>query len=123
MLFNKRDLDTKQRFSIRKLTIGTCSVLLSTLFLGITTNEVVHADTLPNNIQEQNAQTNKTDDQKAQVIDASQVQDSKIEGSNQVQKGITDSEKTAHKNVVQKSDEIKKDNVENTTVATQNSNQ
>ncbi|MGI1819875.1 MBG domain-containing protein, partial [Lactobacillus johnsonii] len=123
MLFNKRDLDTKQRFSIRKLTIGTCSVLLSTLFLGITTNEVVHADTLPNNIQEQNAQTNKTDDQKAQVVDASQVQDSKIEGSSQVQKGITDSEKTADKNAVQKSDEIKKDSVEKTTVATQNSNQ
>ena len=123
MLFNKRDLDTKQRFSIRKLTIGTCSVLLSTLFLGITTSEVVHADTLPNNIQEQNAQTNKTDDQKAQVVDASQVQDSKIEGSSQGQKGITDSEKTADKNAVQKSDEIKKDNVEKTTVATQNSNQ
>lgn len=86
MLFNKRDLDTKQRFSIRKLTIGTCSVLLSTLFLGIGTNEVVHADTLPNNVQEQNAQTNKNDAQKDEVIDASQVQDSKIEGSNQAQK-------------------------------------
>ncbi len=123
MLFNKRDLDTKQRFSIRKLTIGTCSVLLSTLFLGIGTNEVVHADTLPNNVQEQNAQTNKNDAQKDEVIDASQVQDSKIEGSNQAQKGITDSEKTADKNAVQKSDEIKKDDVENTTVPTQNSNQ
>lgn len=95
MLFNKRDLDTKQRFSIRKLTIGTCSVLLSTLFLGIGTNEVVHADTLPNNVQEQNAQTNKNDAQKDEVIDANQVQESKTEGSNQAQKGITDSEKTA----------------------------
>ncbi|GFI20151.1 MBG domain-containing protein [Lactobacillus johnsonii] len=123
MLFNKRDLDTKQRFSIRKLTIGTCSVLLSTLFLGIGTNEVVHADTLPNNVQEQNAQTNKNDAQKDEVIDANQVQESKTEGSNQAQKGITDSEKTADKNAVQKSDEIKKDDVENTTVPTQNSNQ
>ena len=123
MLFNKRDLDTKQRFSIRKLTIGTCSVLLSTLFLGIGTNEVVHADTLPNNVQEQNAQTNKNDAQKDEVIDANQVQESKTEGSKQAQKGITDSEKTADKNAVQKSDEIKKDDVENTTVPTQNSNQ
>ena len=123
MLFNKRDLDTKQRFSIRKLTIGTCSVLLSTLFLGIGTNEVVHADTLPNNVQEQNAQTNKNDTQKDKVIDANQVQDSKKEGSNQAQKSSTDSEKTAAKNAVQKSDEIKKDNVDKTIVATQNSNQ
>lgn len=123
MLFNKRDLDTKQRFSIRKLTIGTCSVLLSTLFLGIGTNEVVHADTLPNNVQEQNAQTNKNDAQKDKVIDANQVQDSKTEGSNQAQKSSTDSEKTAAKNVVQKSDEVKKYNVDKTIVATQNSNQ
>ena len=123
MLFNKRDLDTKQRFSIRKLTIGTCSVLLSTLFLGIGTNEVVHADTLPNNVQEQNAQTNKNDTQKDKVIDANQVQDSKTEGSNQAQKSSTDSKKTVAKNAVQKSDEIKKDNVDKTIVATQNSNQ
>ena len=123
MLFNKRDLDTKQRFSIRKLTIGTCSVLLSTLFLGIGTNEVVHADTLPNNVQEQNAQTNKNDAQNDKIIDANQVQDSKTEGSNQAQKSSTDSEKTAAKNVVQKSDEIKKYNVDKTIVATQNSNQ
>ncbi|WP_270253422.1 MBG domain-containing protein, partial [Lactobacillus johnsonii] len=123
MLFNKRDLDTKQRFSIRKLTIGTCSVLLSTLFLGIGTNEVVHADTLPNNVQEQNAQTNKNDTQKDKVIDANQVQDSKTEGSNQAQKSSTDSKKTVAKNAVQKYDEIKKDNVDKTIVATQNSNQ
>ncbi|MCT3341498.1 BspA family leucine-rich repeat surface protein, partial [Lactobacillus johnsonii] len=123
MLFNKRDLDTKQRFSIRKLTIGTCSVLLSTLFLGISTNEVVHADTLPNNVQEQNAQTNKNDAQKDRVIDTNQVQDSKTDGFNQAQKSTTDSEKTADKNVVQKSDESKEDNVENTTATTQNTNQ
>ena len=45
MLFNKKDLDTKQRFSIRKLTIGACSVLLSTLFLTVNEGQTVHADT------------------------------------------------------------------------------
>lgn len=35
MFFNKKYSDTKQRFGIRKLGIGVCSVLLSTLFLGV----------------------------------------------------------------------------------------
>ncbi len=39
MFFNKKDNDSKQRFGIRKLTIGACSVLLSTLILGIGTQE------------------------------------------------------------------------------------
>ena len=34
MLFNKHS-ETKQRFGIRKLTIGATSVLLSTLFLTV----------------------------------------------------------------------------------------
>ena len=37
MIFNAKDNDSKQRFGIRKLTIGTCSVLLSTLILGVST--------------------------------------------------------------------------------------
>ncbi|QLL74639.1 MBG domain-containing protein [Lactobacillus crispatus] len=44
MIFNKRDMDTKQRFSIRKLSVGVCSVLLSTLFLTFTDNNMVKAD-------------------------------------------------------------------------------
>ncbi|CCI81387.1 MBG domain-containing protein [Lactobacillus hominis] len=92
MLFNKRDLDAKQRFGIRKLTIGTCSVLLSTLFLGLSNNEVVHADTLPNNIQEQNSQTNKKDQETE---------------ANPVQKDVTNND--SQKSVVHKSDELTKD--------------
>lgn len=44
MIYSKKNCDTKQRFSIRKLTVGTCSVLLSTLFLTMNSNQVVHAD-------------------------------------------------------------------------------
>ena len=45
MIFNKNDYDSKQRFSIRKLSVGVCSVLLSTLFLTINDNQTVHAAT------------------------------------------------------------------------------
>ncbi|RVU73771.1 MBG domain-containing protein [Lactobacillus xujianguonis] len=49
MIFNRRDLDTKQRFGIRKLSVGVCSVLLSTLFLTFNTNQLVHADSTDKN--------------------------------------------------------------------------
>jgi hypothetical protein len=45
MKTNKHDFDSKQRFGIRKLSVGVCSVLLSTLFLTINENHVAHADT------------------------------------------------------------------------------
>ena len=41
MTFNKNDFEGKQRFSIRKLNIGVCSVLLWTM----NTSQTVHADT------------------------------------------------------------------------------
>ena len=44
MTFNKHDYDSKQRFGIRKLSIGVCSVLVSTLFLTINEGQTVHAD-------------------------------------------------------------------------------
>ena len=44
MLFNKHS-ETKQRFGIRKLTIGACSVLLSTLFLTVNNGQQVNAAT------------------------------------------------------------------------------
>ena len=44
MLFNKHS-ETKQRFGIRKLTIGATSVLLSTLFLTVNNGQKVHAAT------------------------------------------------------------------------------
>ncbi|MDE6492762.1 MAG: YSIRK-type signal peptide-containing protein, partial [Lactobacillus sp.] len=37
-MFNKIDKEGKQRFGIRKLSVGVCSVLLSTLLLGIEEN-------------------------------------------------------------------------------------
>ena len=45
MTFNKHDFEGKQRFSIRKLNIGVCSVLLSTLLWTMNTSQTVHADT------------------------------------------------------------------------------
>ena len=45
ILFNKKDFDSKQRFSIRKLSVGVCSVLLSTLFLTFNEGQTVHAST------------------------------------------------------------------------------
>lgn len=42
---NKKDFEGKQRFSIRKLTIGACSVLLGTLLWTEVDQQVVHADT------------------------------------------------------------------------------
>src|SRR5699024_9474634 len=44
MLFNKHS-ETKQRFGIRKLTIGVSSVLLSTLFLTVNNGQKVNATT------------------------------------------------------------------------------
>lgn len=44
MLFNKYS-ETKQRFGIRKFSIGATSVLLSTLFLTVSGNHKVHAAT------------------------------------------------------------------------------
>ena len=42
-------MDTKQRFGIRKLSVGVCSVLLSTLFLTFTDNNIVKATTEDSN--------------------------------------------------------------------------
>lgn len=55
MIFNKKDADTKQRFSIRKLTIGACSVLLSTLFLTVNNNQTVHASEANDDTQSSDA--------------------------------------------------------------------
>ena len=57
MLFNKHS-ETKQRFGIRKLTIGVSSVLLSTLFLTVNNGQKVNAAT---GYTVTNADSNKTD--------------------------------------------------------------
>lgn len=53
MTFNRNDFEGKQRFSIRKLNIGVCSVLLSTLLWTMNTSQTVHADTEVNTKNEQ----------------------------------------------------------------------
>lgn len=57
MLFNKHS-ETKQRFGIRKLTIGVSSVLLSTLFLTVNNGQKVNAAT---DEPVTNADSNKAD--------------------------------------------------------------
>lgn len=54
--------DNKQRFSIRKLTIGTCSVLLSTLFLTMNFSHEVHAADIDNEKTSEDAAPVKTED-------------------------------------------------------------
>lgn len=55
MVINRKNFDTRQRFGLRKLSVGTCSVLLATLFLGVSIEQgpKVHAD-----VVDQNAKTN-----------------------------------------------------------------
>ncbi|WP_233186482.1 MULTISPECIES: YSIRK-type signal peptide-containing protein [Lactobacillus] len=60
MTFNKNDFEGKQRFSIRKLNIGVCSVLLWTM----NTSQTVHADTTdPVEIEEVESATDTGNDQ------------------------------------------------------------
>lgn len=69
MLFNKHS-ETKQRFGIRKLTIGATSVLLSTLFLTVNNGQKVHAatDGTATNV---NTRSNAEDGASSAVLDQS----------------------------------------------------
>ena len=60
MTFNRNDFEGKQRFSIRKLNIGVCSVLLSTLLWTMNTSQTVHANTIdtPKKTEEVSQPTN-----------------------------------------------------------------
>ncbi len=61
MVFNNKDFDSKQRFGIRKLSVGVCSVLLSTLFLTMNDGQTVHADTTnANQAHDENSVTDET---------------------------------------------------------------
>lgn len=51
----KRQMPTRQRFALRKLTVGVASVLIGFTYLGI--NQVAHADTLPTTQAAQNTGT------------------------------------------------------------------
>lgn len=140
MIFNKNDYDSKQRFSIRKLSVGVCSVLLSTLFLTINDNQTVHAAT--ENDQQEIEKSDSGDANRGLNIvtqSASQTQDAttteipskstQSEASKpdtthpETSRNETSQTKTSGTETAQNSVEIEKDNVENTTVPTQNSNQ
>lgn len=114
MIFNKNDYDSKQRFGIRKLSVGVCSVLLSTLFLTMNNNQTVHAST----------ETESSESVEASASSGSNVEDQSASNSatTTVTSESTQTEASGAE-TPKKPDEIKKDNVDKTIVATQNSNQ
>ena len=119
MIFNKNDYDSKQRFSIRKLSVGVCSVLLSTLFLTMNDNQTVHAATEP---AQQETETSEN-------VEASASRGSNV-GNQYASKSATTtgtSESTQTEasgaETTKKPDESKNDTVENTTATTQDNNQ
>ena len=134
MIFNKNDYDSKQRFGIRKLSVGVCSVLLSTLFLTMNNNQTVHASTETessesveasassgSNVEDQSASNSATTTvtSESTQTEASGTPSAQSESS----KNGAAQLKTSGAETPKKSDEIKKDNVDKTIVATQNSNQ
>lgn len=68
MNFNKKDCDIRQRFSIRKLTVGVCSILLSTVFFVNTGNDLVHADTFNNGQEKTEEIENKKADSTNELV-------------------------------------------------------
>lgn len=89
MLFNKHS-ETKQRFGIRKLTIGATSVLLSTLFLTVNNGQKVHAAT---DETVTNADNKSGTEDKAVTTENSETEDKAQEAANVTEK--TNEDKTA----------------------------
>lgn len=89
MLFNKH-AETKQRFGIRKLTIGATSVLLSTLFLTVNNGQKVHAAT---DETVTNADNKSGTEDKAVTTENSETEDKAQEATNVTKK--TNEDKTA----------------------------
>lgn len=132
MIFNKNDYDSKQRFGIRKLSVGVCSVLLSTLFLTMNNNQTVHASTETessesveasasngSNVEDQSASNSATTTvtSESTQTEASGTPSAQSESS----KNGAAQLKTSGAETPKKPDESKKDNVENPTVPTQQS--
>lgn len=100
MHVHNKMFDNKQRFSLRKLTVGLASILLGFTFLGIN-NNTVHADTLDNqdnfakteitsNVQ-QTTHTQNNNDQQIQNLDTNSTTKNnteKIENTNQAQNTV-----------------------------------
>lgn len=89
MLFNKHS-ETKQRFGIRKLTIGATSVLLSTLFLTVNNGQKVHAAT---DETVTNADNKSGTEDNAVTTENSETEDKAQEAANVTEK--TNEDKTA----------------------------
>lgn len=89
MLFNKHS-ETKQRFGIRKLTIGATSVLLSTLFLTVNNGQKVHAAT---DETVTNADNKSGTEDKPVTTENSETEDKAQEATNVTKK--TNEDKTA----------------------------
>lgn len=94
MLFNDhQNCDRQQRFGIRKLSVGVCSVLLATLFLTLNDGQTVKADTDDNAA----AGTDQTTTQLASnsgsastTADSNQQQNNQATGSDSTAKQSTD---------------------------------
>lgn len=106
MIFNKNDYDSKQRFGIRKLSVGVCSVLLSTLFLTMNNNQTVHASTESASNSATTTGTSESTQTEASGTPSAQSESFK-NGAAQL--------KTSGAETPKKPDESKKDNVENPT--------
>ncbi|MBI1695929.1 mucin-binding protein [Lactobacillus crispatus] len=92
MLFNKHS-ETKQRFGIRKLTIGACSVLLSTLFLTVNNGQKVNAatgDTVTN------ADNNKTETDNESVTKENEATKTNNDSSVSLNKDATEVTNTSN---------------------------
>lgn len=108
MLFNNyKNYDSKQRFSIRKLSVGVCSVLLSTLFLATTTVRSVHAEQKVDLGTDSEAKT----DQTAKVASDDEQSKLKIEtdSSNNSTASTRDETKTALQQSGEEQNNKKKD--------------
>ena len=137
MIFNKNDYDSKQRFSIRKLSVGVCSVLLSTLFLTINDNQTVHAAT-----ESDQQETEKSDSGNAnrglnivtqsasqtQAVTTTEIPSKSTQSEDyttepthsEASRNETSQTKTSGTETAQNSVEIQKDNVENTSATNHN---
>lgn len=117
MFFNKKDNDSKQRFGIRKLTVGACSVLLSTLILGVEMQEptskvqAATTDTSSN----YNA-TEPTENSKNTYLTSSEVKETNNEAASANKK-----DEVASVNATQNSSEEKEsENAKNSVSVTEN---
>lgn len=132
MIFNKNDYDSKQRFGIRKLSVGVCSVLLSTLFLTMNNNQTVHASTETESSESMEASASSGSNVEDQSASNSATTTGTSESTQTEASGTPSAQSESSKNgaaqlktsgaeTPKKPDESKKDNVENPTVTTQQS--